>query len=104
MDREEAFSNDQMWAGFVRSAPKTPSGWHHHGEHESLIYVVEGILRLEFGKGGKETIEARPGDFVRVPRHVVHRESNPSSTEGRFVVVRMGSGAPNFNVEGPPPA
>ncbi|MFI7402188.1 hypothetical protein ACIBW9_17225 [Streptomyces sp. NPDC049541] len=25
------------------------SGRHHHGEHESVIYVLTGALRMEFG-------------------------------------------------------
>lgn len=101
MFREEAFASKDVWAGYVRSTPKSPSAWHHHGDHESYIFVLEGKMRFEFGPGGKEAVEAEPGDFVRVPRNTVHRENNPSSTEGRFVVLRFGSGPPNFNVEGP---
>jgi len=102
MSREEAFSGDGIWAGYVRSAPKTPSGWHHHGDHESLIYILEGKLRFEFGPGGRDVVEAGPGDFVRVPKNTVHRENNPSGTEGKFVVIRFGTGPPNTNVDGPP--
>jgi len=104
MIREEACSGDGVWAGFVRAAPQTPSGWHHHGENESIIYVLEGRLRIEFGPGGREAVEAGPGDFVRVPRHAIHRENNPSASEGKFIVVRFGSGPPNTNMAGPAPS
>ena len=50
------------------------SGWHHHGGYETVIYVLTGLLRMEFGPGGATTIVAGPGDFVYVPTGVVHRE------------------------------
>jgi uncharacterized RmlC-like cupin family protein len=46
-------------------------------------------------------VDAGPGDLVHVPRHKVHRESNPSGEESRLIVVRAGTGEPLFNVEGP---
>jgi uncharacterized RmlC-like cupin family protein len=101
MVREQAVQTDRMWAGFVRTDPGMVSGWHHHGEYESTIYVLTGVLRMEFGRSGEESFEASPGDFVFVGAHVVHRESNPSNDEATVVVVRAGEGEPVFNVEGP---
>ena len=66
MVREEAVATDAMWAGFVRTAPRMVSGWHHHGDFESVIYVATGALVMEFGSGGRDTLEARPGDFLYV--------------------------------------
>src|SRR5712692_7522433 len=77
MAREEAFSAGDMWSGYARTAPGTTSGWHHHGDYASVIYVVSGGLSLESGPDGKEVIDAKPGDFVLVPKHTIHRESNP---------------------------
>jgi uncharacterized RmlC-like cupin family protein len=59
---------------------------------------------MEFGAGGAHGFEARPGDFVFVPKGVIHREGNPGQTESRMVVVRAGSGPPVVNVDGPEPA
>ncbi len=101
MDRQQAFATDAMWAGFARTEPGMRSGWHHHGEYESAIYVLTGALRMESGPGGNEVVDAGPGDFVLVPRHVVHREGNPSEEAGDIVVVRSGHGESNFNVDGP---
>lgn len=101
MVREEAFSGDGAWAGYVRTEPNRPSGWHHHGTNDSYIYVIKGKLRMEFGRSGREVVDAGPGDFLRVPPGVVHRESNPSSEEGHLVVVRFGSGPPTVNMDGP---
>ena len=101
MTREVAVASDRVWAAYVRAAPETSSGWHHHGDYETIVYVVSGRLRFDFGKGGAGSIEAAAGDFVRVPPGAVHRESNPERTEGAVVVVRAGAGVPNVNVEGP---
>jgi len=101
MTREEAIATDGMWAGLVRTAPGMVSGWHHHGSYESVIYVTSGVLRMEFGRGGGQTLEAGPDDFLYVAPGAVHRESNPSAEESRIIVVRSGSGTPVVNVEGP---
>jgi uncharacterized RmlC-like cupin family protein len=104
MVREEAIATGGMWAGFATTDPRMTSGWHHHGEYESSIYVLSGQVRMEFGPGGSSIVEAGPGDFLFVARGAVHRESNPSDEPGTAIVVRAGSGEPVFNVEGPEPA
>lgn len=104
MVRERAIDDDGIWAGLVRTAPKRPSGWHHHGEYDTYIYVRSGAIRFEFGPEGKQVVEAAPGDFVHVPSGVVHREVNPVADEGSVVLVRVGSGPPVVNVDGPAPA
>ena len=101
MDRREAFATDGMWSGFARTEAGMVSGWHHHGEYETTIYVLTGGLRMEFGPGGSTTVEAGPGDFVYVPKGVVHRESNPSGEPADIVVVRAGRGESTINVDGP---
>ena len=101
MIREEAVATEAMWAGLVRTAPGMMSGWHHHGDFESVIYVTTGALVMEFGPGGRETLEARPGDFLYVAPRAIHRESNPTDDASHIVVVRSGSGEAVINVDGP---
>jgi uncharacterized RmlC-like cupin family protein len=101
MERQQAFASDEIWAGFVRTEAAMVSGWHHHGEYETVIYVLTGALQMEFGPGGSNVVEARPGDFVRVPKGVVHRESNPSATPADIIVVRAGRGESTYNLAGP---
>ena len=103
MIREQAIAASGLWAGLVRTAIGATSGWHHHGEHETSIYVAAGVLRMEFGPGGTQTIEAGAGDFLHVPSGAVHRESNPGTEESHLVVVRAGHGPPTVNVDGPAP-
>lgn len=99
--REQAIAVDGMWAGLARTEPGVTSGWHHHGDYETSIYVVSGRLRMESGLGGHDVVEAVAGDFLHVPPKAIHRESNPSDAESHIVVVRAGRGAPTINVEGP---
>ena len=77
------------------------SGWHHHGDYETSIYVVRGSLRMESGGGGFQVVDARPGDFLYVPRGAIHREGKPGSEESHLVVVRAGRGPTVINVDGP---
>jgi uncharacterized RmlC-like cupin family protein len=101
MHRRRAFQAPGLWAGLVHTEPGATSGWHHHGEHESSLYVVEGTMRMEFGPGGATVVEAGPGDFIRVPAGAVHRESNPGGSRSTAVIARSGSGVPTVNVDGP---
>jgi len=101
MVRESAIETDRMWAGFVRTAAGMVSGWHHHGDYETSIYVVTGSLHMEFGPDGSDQLDARPGDFLYVAPGAVHRESNPGDEESHIIVVRSGSGEPVVNVGGP---
>ena len=63
--------------------------------------MLRGRLRLEFGKGGTETLEAGAGDTLYVAPGEVHREGNPAVDESEIVVVRGGSGDLVVNVDGP---
>lgn len=103
MVREQAIAVEGMWSGFVRAEANMTSGWHHHGDYETTIYVVSGSLRMESGPGGNDVIEASQGDFLHVPKGAIHREGNPEETESRLVVVRAGQGPPTINVDGPAP-
>lgn len=101
MTREAAVAREGLWSGLVTAAPSMASGWHHHGDNDTVIYVLDGAVHLEFGRGGKRSVEARGGDFVHVPARTIHRESNPLDREARLVVTRAGGGPPVVNVEGP---
>lgn len=101
MVRLQAFATEGHWSGSATTEPGMVSGWHHHGEYESVIYVVSGALRMEFGPGGGDTIEAGPGDFLYVPKGAVHREGNPTDQVAEILVFRAGQGESTFNVDGP---
>jgi uncharacterized RmlC-like cupin family protein len=101
MTRRLAHATERLWTGVVHTEPGAASGWHHHGAHETSIFVVEGRFRLEFGPGGGDALEAGAGDFLYVPPGVVHREANPGDEPSTVVITRVGEGPVTVNVEGP---
>ncbi len=81
----------KLWAGTVSIHPNARTGAHHHGELESVIYVVSGRARMRWGEHLEYTAEAGPGDFIYVPPYVPHQEINASTDAPlECVVVRSG--------------
>jgi len=68
----------KLWAGTVTIDPKAKTGAHHHGDLESVIYVVSGIARMRWGDRLEFVAEAAAGDFIYVPPYVPHQEINAS--------------------------
>ena len=68
----------KLWAGTVTIEPKAKTGAHHHGDLESVIYVVNGLARLRWGEHLEFVAEAEAGDFIYVPPYVPHQEINAS--------------------------
>ena len=101
MEREEAVRTGRVWAGVAKTAARTFSGWHHHGAYESVIHVLRGRVRLEFGSGGRDALEAGAGDTLYVAPGEVHREGNPGDETSEILVVRSGEGEIVVNVPGP---
>ena len=54
---------------------------HHHGELESVIYVVSGKARMRWGDKLEYVAEADAGDFIYVPPFVPHQEINAEPDE-----------------------
>ena len=71
----------KLWAGTVSIRPDAKTGVHHHGELESVIYVVRGRARMRWGERLEFVAEAEPGDFIFVPPYVPHQEINASADE-----------------------
>lgn len=101
MQREELVSTPNAWVGMVETKSTFTSGWHHHGDYDTYVYVISGKLHFDFGEAGKESCDAKPGEVAFIPKDTIHRESNPSNEEQTLFVVRVGQGAPVFNVDGP---
>ena len=82
---------EKLWAGTVRIDPAAKTGAHHHGDLESVIYVVRGRARMRWGERLEFVAEAGPGDFIFVPPYVPHQEINASEAEPlECVLVRSG--------------
>ena len=95
MSRAAAISHarvgaEKLWAGTVTIEPNARTGAHHHGDLESVIYVVSGKARMRWGERLVFVAEAGPGDFIYVPPHVPHQEINAADEPLACVLVRSG--------------
>lgn len=101
--REMALAEAGHWAGLVTTDPGRDTGWHHHGDYDTFVYLVSGRARIEFGRGGRQALEGGAGGFAFVPKGVIHREINPGDRPNEAVVIRVGTGVPVVPVDGPEP-
>lgn len=96
MNRAAAVTHDRagsekLWAGIVTIHPGAKTGAHHHGELESVIYVIRGRARMRWGTNLEFTAETGPGGFIFVPPFVPHQEINGLDDEPlECVVTRSG--------------
>jgi uncharacterized RmlC-like cupin family protein len=112
MSREAAITHARtgarkLWAGTVVVEPDAKTGPHHHGELETVLYVVKGRARMRWGDHLEFVDEAGPGDFIYVPSFVPHQEINARSDEAcQCVVVRSGQKpiVVNLSMDTPEPA
>ena len=91
---------NKLWAGTVTVQANAKTGAHHHGELESVIYVVSGRARMRWGERLEYFADAGPGDFIYVPPFVPHQEINASREELlSCVLVRSGQEPVVVNLE-----
>jgi uncharacterized RmlC-like cupin family protein len=98
---------NKLWAGTMLVQPDARTGPHHHGELETVLYVVKGRVRMRWGDQLEFSEEAKPGDFIFVPPYVPHQEINASTDEPcEAVVVRDGQDpiVVNLDLRTPEPA
>jgi uncharacterized RmlC-like cupin family protein len=81
-----------IWGGLFRVEPGVRTGIHHHGEQDTIVYVLSGSSYVRWGERGEFNATAQTGDFLYVPAWLPHQEIN-SSSEIPFlwVVVRSTS-------------
>lgn len=109
MTRAEAISYarvgaQKLWAGTVVVHPNAKTGPHHHGEVETVIYIVRGRARFRWGDHLEFVDEAGAGDFVYVPPYLPHQELNAKKDEPvEAVIVRSGQEAVVVNLDIPSP-
>src|SRR5579885_3095460 len=90
----------KLWAGTVVVEPNAKTGAHHHGELETVLYIVRGRARFRWGERLEFFAEADPGDFIYVPPYVPHQEMNASpEMPVEAVVVRSGQEPVVVNLE-----
>ena len=95
---------EKLWAGTVTIHANAKTGAHHHGDLESVIYVLRGQARMRWGESLEYAAEAGPGDFIYVPPWVPHQEINASRDQPlECVIIRSGQEPVVVNLD-PAPA
>src|SRR6201992_3964869 len=79
MTRAEAISYarvgaQKLWAGTVVVHPNAKTGPHHHGELETVLYIVSGRARFRWGERLEVADEAGAGEFFYLPPFAPHQE------------------------------
>jgi uncharacterized RmlC-like cupin family protein len=78
-----------LWAGLFIVEPGARTAIHHHGEQETIAYVLNGECCVRWGERGEFSAVARQGDFIHVPAWLPHMEINQSQSRPfEWVVVR----------------
>lgn len=78
-----------MWSGLFVVEPGAHTGIHHHGEQDTIAYVLSGSSYVRWGDRGEFDATVRAGDFLFVPAWLPHQEINPShDVPFQWVVVR----------------
>jgi uncharacterized RmlC-like cupin family protein len=80
------------------------TGPHHHGELQTVLYIIRGRARFRWGDRLEFVDEAGPGDFIYVPPYVPHQELNARRDQPvEAVVVRSGQEPIVVNLDIPSP-
>ena len=69
---------EKLWAGAVTIHANAKTGAHHHGDLESIIFVVKGRARMRWGEKLEFTAEAGPGDLSMCRLMCRTRKSTPA--------------------------
>jgi uncharacterized RmlC-like cupin family protein len=78
-----------LWAGTFLVEPNAKTGIHHHGEQDTVVFVLDGEAIVRWGDRGEHRASVGTGDFLHVPPWLPHQELNPSTTTPfRWIVVR----------------
>lgn len=94
----------KLWAGTVTVEPAARTAAHHHGELETILYIIRGRARFRWGNQLEHVDEAGPGDFIFVPPYLPHQEMNARADEPvEAVVVRSGQEPIVVNLDIPSP-
>ncbi len=83
-----------IWGGMFEVEPGARTGVHHHGEQDTIAYVLSGICDIRWGATGEFSARAKAGDFIHVPAFLPHMEINPSEREPFLWIVVRSTAAP----------
>jgi uncharacterized RmlC-like cupin family protein len=76
-----------IWRGLFELERKSQTGIHHHGQQETIAYVLSGICEIR--RGQRENLSCARRPAISFTALLLHMEINPSKLEPfRWAVVR----------------
>lgn len=102
-NRRKALQVGDLWVGQCHvTALDQPSQWHHHKDFDSVMYMLSGRIRVDYGEGGRKSFELGTGDYAYFPRRAIHRcQIIEGGDNVHYVFVRLGKGETLENVDAP---
>jgi mannose-6-phosphate isomerase-like protein (cupin superfamily) len=102
-NRRKAFEAGNLCMGECHvTALDAPSQWHHHAEYDSVMYMLSGRIRVDYGASGEKSFEIGKGDYAFFPRRAIHRcQIIEGGDDVHYIFVRVGEGETVVNVDGP---
>src|SRR5215471_4915912 len=93
-------TGEQTGGAFFMAKVSVPPGGgpppHIHRREEETFYLQQGSLTIQVGG---ETLQAAPGDFVYLPRGIMHCFKNTGNVDAKFLMVVTPAGLENFFAE-----
>jgi uncharacterized RmlC-like cupin family protein len=79
--------SEKLWAGVMIAEPGMASAVHHHGDQETVVFVLSGRSKVRWGSRLEQEADLEAGDFLFIPAGVPHQEINPSADQSVVWVV-----------------
>ncbi len=100
--REKAFTTDGLWVGYCDiTARDGPGEWHNQADYDSVMYLISGRCRIDYGADGEKFTIMSGGDFGFFGKGVIHRVQIIDDGQCDYVFVRFGQGESVVPVAGP---
>lgn len=100
--REKAYVTDGLWVGYCDiTARDEPGEWHHHANYDSVMYLISGRCRIEWGENGEKSYIMSGGDFGFFGKGVIHRVQIIDDGRCDYVFIRLGDGESVVAVDKP---
>ena len=78
-----------IWGGLFEVEPGSRTGIHHHGEQETIAYVLSGICEIRWGaRGDRSRVRRRAISFTSPPSCRTWKSTLRNRSRFRWVVVR----------------
>ena len=91
--------SEKLWAGVMIAEPGMASAVHHHGDQETVVFVLSGRSKVRWGGRLEQEADLEAGDFLFIPARLPHQEINPSADQSVvWVVMRSAQEAAVVNL------